>query len=677
MTATKAQRQRNIDANLKGIDDTKRLFDALVPHRVAFVKIASPLWEKQPSGQFAVVDCICPSTSGTRKDSKDGSCNAIGKHPFDKGWAEQATQDWTTAKSWLEFGFSLGMWPLPGCRVIGLDEDREDALAELLATVDEDLPLMDTLVDEMRGKFHVFWLAPDGYDISELTTGTFDGGDVFRDGLVRQFVAPNMLHPAGRRRWNGVTTLATASVAFLNAIQTSAASKKEVIDTAKAPSDPGWEVAEGERHAFLLTSAARLRNLGLGEAAIYAGLHELNEMRCKPPKSDDEVRKIARDYAKKDATADSDLGITLDLGPRTFVPGPDAFRPILAYTAKPVDWLWKGWMPRGEPVILEGLGGEGKSTFIVDLMARLSRGDPMPDGAPNPFGRPVDSLYITGEDHPDKVLKPRFIAAKADLERIHFWSAEFTIPDNLQALADAIKVRPDARIVFIDPIFSHVDAALNTGSDSEVRKKVMNPLRDLAHGLDITVLIARHLNKKGGDDPVLRGSGTYGGLTGAARSVIQSISDPTDDEHERKVVGVIKANYGRMPRPWVYLLEGVTIRDGALGEDIETSRIKYLWQSDKFIDQIVLDGRVKAATKGANKYEAKRAANDDDLKEVLEGKGRVPAKDALDEMIRRGVNRDATYASSIRIGVIKTKDGNSGAWYWELPTAPTQPPLFN
>ena len=673
MPATKEQRQRNIDANQKGLADTKRLFDALIPHRVAFVKIASPLYEKQPSGQWKVTDCICPPSSGTRKDSKDGSCGAIGKHPFDKGWVESATTDWATAKSWLDFGFSLGMYPLPGCRVIGLDEDRIDALADLLATVDEDFPYTTTLVDTIRDRFHVFWLAPEGYDLSILTTGTFDGGDVFRDGLVRQFVAPNMLHSEGRRRWNGVTTLQTASVDFLNAIQASAATKKQVIDTAKAPSDPGWEVSEGERHAFLLTNAARLRNIGLGEAAIYAGLDELNQMRCKPPKADDEIRKIARDYAKKDSAADDDLGITIDLGPRTHVPGPDSFRPILAYSAKPVDWLWKGWMPRAEPVILEGLGGEGKSTFIVDLMARLSWGHRMPDGSENPFGKPVDSLYITGEDDPDRVLKPRFLAANADLERIHFWVGEFTIPDDLQALADAVKTRPDARIVFIDPLFSHVAASLNTGSDSEVRKKVMNPLRALAHGLDLTVLVARHLNKKGGDDPILRGSGTYGGLTGAARSVIQSISDPTDDERERKIVGVIKANYGRMPKPWVYLLEGVTVRDGALGEDIETSRIKYLWQSDKFIDQIVLDGRVRAATKGASRHEVARQKADEDLKAILDGAGKQPAPEVMAEMDRRGHSRDGTYRARDRIGVVVTRPGgNVGPYLWELPSEPVQ-----
>jgi hypothetical protein len=508
MSAPKALRQHVIDANLKQITKTKALFDAFKAERMGFVKVAAPLYEKQESGQWAVVGCSCTNDDCPRPN--------WGKHPLGKGWNLHPTTDWAIAEQWLKDGFNIGLYPLPGCRILGIDEDSKGALDVLFGDDEALNVLLNSCADTIGEKFHVFVRFPDGYDIDLLTNYKWTGGDLLRDGFVRHFVMPNMLHPKGRRVWNDVTTFMDIDPAVLTRLVSDMEAVVTAQKQAKAPTDPGWEVKEGGRHGFLLTAAAHLRNSGLDEDGIYTALSSLNAKRCVPPKGDEEIRKIARDYSRKESVAEQPT-ITLTLnhdkangnGNGT-LPPTGHLRPIATYDALRVDWLWEGWMPRAEPVILEGLGGEGKSTFVVDLMARLSQGRDLPGGVTNPFGAPMDSIYITGEDDPSRVLKPRFLAASggADLDRIHFWASQFTIPEDLQALADAIESRPEARLVFIDPLFSHVDATLNTGSDSEVRKQNMNPLREIAHAFDVTVLIARHLNKKGGDDPALRGSGS-------------------------------------------------------------------------------------------------------------------------------------------------------------------------
>lgn len=661
-------RSITIRLNQAKIAETKAIFDALVPLGMGFVKVAAPVWEKRPSGQHAVIDCTCTPSSTTRHPP-DMMCASIGKHPMGLKWEQHATQDWAIAERWLLEGFNLGFFPMPGCRIIGLDEDKIGALDALFALAGEHVPEFETMADVRGGKFHLYVVAPDGYAIDDLTKGRFEGGDVLRDGLIRQFVMPNGLHTGGRRDWNGVLTLKEASPALLAALVASGEALKAKFEAATTPKDPGWEVDEGNRHDFLLSNAGKLRNLGLRADAIYTALADLNDLRCKPPKSDDEVRKIARDYAKKDATGDIPP-ITLTINPNGHQPVPPGqFVTLAAYEPKAVDWLWDGWMPRAEPVILEGLGGEGKSTFVVDLMARLSRGDAMPDGATNPFGQPMRSIYITGEDDPNRVLAPRFLAARADMERILFWNTRFTMPSSLQALANAAAAA-DIALVFIDPLFSHIDPNINPNADSDIRVKIMDPIRQVAHLTDTTVLIARHLNKKSGDEIALRGSGSYGGLTGAARAVLHSMTDPDDDTKDTKLIGPIKANYSRLPKPHMFEIEEVVVQDWS-GNDIFTTRIRWLGKHSKHLDAISRDARSVSATKGnANRHQQAWDQADADLTHILTP-GPMLARDVQDEMVRRGHSRDRTYDARARcnVEVYRPHGPNTSVW-WRLPPGP-------
>ena len=61
----------------------------------------------------------------------------------------------------------------------------------------------------------------------------------------------------------------------------------------------------------------------------------------------------------------------------------------------PVEWLWERRIPRAAVVILDGHPGTGKSTIALDLAARVSKGQRMPDGAFPPRGGyppPIDQL---------------------------------------------------------------------------------------------------------------------------------------------------------------------------------------------------------------------------------------------------------------------------------------------
>ncbi len=65
--------------------------------------------------------------------------------------------------------------------------------------------------------------------------------------------------------------------------------------------------------------------------------------------------------------------------------------------------------------LVVGEPGLGKSTFVYDQAAKLTRGDL--DG--DLYGQPSDALIVTYEDHVASVLRPRLEAANADLDRVH------------------------------------------------------------------------------------------------------------------------------------------------------------------------------------------------------------------------------------------------------------------
>ncbi len=73
-------------------------------------------------------------------------------------------------------------------------------------------------------------------------------------------------------------------------------------------------------------------------------------------------------------------------------------------TVKPeqVSWLWPGWFPLGKVSTLDGNPGLGKSTVVLDVAARVSRGLLMPDdtGGGEPAGVVIVSQQKTGSRTP-------------------------------------------------------------------------------------------------------------------------------------------------------------------------------------------------------------------------------------------------------------------------------------
>ena len=88
-----------------------------------------------------------------------------------------------------------------------------------------------------------------------------------------------------------------------------------------------------------------------------------------------------------------------------------------------VEWLLYPFVPYGKVTIIQGDPGEGKTTMVLQMIARLTRGEPVfPKEEMENLSEgkeiPITVLYQTAEDGLGDTIKPRLTAAGADCSRV-------------------------------------------------------------------------------------------------------------------------------------------------------------------------------------------------------------------------------------------------------------------
>lgn len=256
----------------------------------------------------------------------------------------------------------------------------------------------------------------------------------------------------------------------------------------------------------------------------------------------------------------------------------------LGSTVRPeeISWLWPNRIALRKVGLLEGDGGEGKSLLLCDLAARLSANLPMPDGSPNPFGRPVPTVLMMAEDGDEDTIIPRIMAAGGDPSRIillksvpdedggHFP----TIPDDVDHIWHVCKAA-GAGALIMDPVVSYLSAEVNTNNDHSVRRALAR-LPEMAEDVGMAVILVRHLNKNTSAEPKYRGGGS-GAFLNLARTALAVGASPDDDTGTRRVLAVNKINVDKCDVSWAYHPETAYVRLAEDGEKV-VKTAKLVWE---------------------------------------------------------------------------------------------------
>mgnify|MGYP000434078826 CR=1 FL=1 len=223
-----------------------------------------------------------------------------------------------------------------------------------------------------------------------------------------------------------------------------------------------------------------------------------------------------------------------------------------------IKWLLYPFIPYGKVTIIQGDPGEGKTTMVLQIIAKLTRGEPIlpasfekrkePERADaitdenkadmdvsknkQCLQQPVNVIYQTAEDGLGDTIKPRLLAAGADCSKV------LVIDDREQPLTmldirleEAI-IQTKARLVVLDPIQGFLGSDVDMHRANEIRP-VMKRVAVLAEKYQCAIILIGHMNKNSNGKSSYRGLGSID-FQAAARSVL--IVGRIKEEPETRVV---------------------------------------------------------------------------------------------------------------------------------------------
>lgn len=159
---------------------------------------------------------------------------------------------------------------------------------------------------------------------------------------------------------------------------------------------------------------------------------------------------------------------------------------------------------RGALTVLDGNMGQGKSTFTCAIAAAVTTGQP-PLFVDKIEEGPV--LFMSAEDDPSRVLKPRLMQAGADVSKVRYQEEPFTLDERGLILLRLELAANTSALVVIDPIiaFMKEDADGNKATET---MHFMVQIDQLAREFDTAILIVRHLRKARADHVAHQGIGS-------------------------------------------------------------------------------------------------------------------------------------------------------------------------
>ena len=181
-----------------------------------------------------------------------------------------------------------------------------------------------------------------------------------------------------------------------------------------------------------------------------------------------------------------------------------------------VKWLWYPYIPLGKLTIVQGDPGEGKTTFVLAVIAALTTGEPLPECGS--AAAAMNVIYQTAEDGLADTIKPRLESAGADCSRVLVIDEsrrELTLCD--ERLEQAIR-ETGARLIVLDPLQAYLGSDVDMHRANEVRP-VLKRISAIAERTQCAVILVGHMNKAQGLKSGYRGLGSID-FRASARSVL-------------------------------------------------------------------------------------------------------------------------------------------------------------
>ena len=303
--------------------------------------------------------------------------------------------------------------------------------------------------------------------------------------------------------------------------------------------------------------------------------------------------------------------------------------------AEEVQWLWYPYIPLGKLTILQGDPGEGKTSFILAVIAALTRGDPLPEC--EQAAEPMNVIYQTAEDGLADTIKPRLESAGADCTRvlvIDEGKRELTLCD--ARLEEAIR-RTAAKLIVLDPLQAYLGSNVDMHRANEVRP-VLKRLSLMAERTQCAVILIGHMNKAQGLKSGYRGLGSID-FRASARSVL--------------IVGRLKS--GDTLRIVAQDKNSLAPEGAAIAFELHPEH-GFQWKGfcDATVDNIL---------NGTGQVQTKTMQMEDELRRFLTQPR--PAEEVLALAKQLGISERTLKIAKRNLGILSERRADQ--WLWRLP----------
>ena len=300
-----------------------------------------------------------------------------------------------------------------------------------------------------------------------------------------------------------------------------------------------------------------------------------------------------------------------------------------------VAWLWFPFIPYGKLTIVQGDPGDGKTTLVLNIAAKLSKGEGL--DSKMKLTEPLNVIYQSAEDRLADTVKPRLETAGANCENISVIDESIKSLSMIDERLEEAVIRTKAKLLILDPIQAYLGGGMDMNRANEARD-MTKKLATLAEKYQCAIVLVGHMNKAAGNKAAYRGMGSID-FFAVARSVL--LVGRVEGEANIRAVVQIKNNLAAFGHPKAF----------------ELSEDGFHWLGDY---EITADEVLGGIAPKANKLEqAKRL-----LREVAETNNAMQSNEIFNLAEEQGISRRTLENAKMELSIRAKRINNS--WYWKL-----------
>lgn len=303
--------------------------------------------------------------------------------------------------------------------------------------------------------------------------------------------------------------------------------------------------------------------------------------------------------------------------------------------AQEIEWLWYPYIAYGKLAIVQGDPGDGKTTLILNLAAKLTKGEGLDENMK--VMEPMNVIYQTAEDGLADTVKPRLLQAGADCEKVLVIDESEKSLSMLDERIEEALIKTGARVLILDPIQAYLGSGTDMNRANEVRNMTKR-LAALAEKYKCAIILIGHMNKAAGNKAAYRGMGSID-FYAVARSVL--LVGRVEGEPNIRAMVQIKNNLAEFGHAKAFRL----------------SEEGFRWLGDY---EITADEILGGYAPKINKLEQAK----DLLRELSKELEKVESNSIYDMAKEQNISKRTLENAKREMGIRAKRE--NGSWYWPL-----------